>query len=55
MLKYILCRFEGDREYQVMACTNLDSAREQGKIFKEGYSIYKTKLIEFKHNKEENK
>ena len=47
MLKYILCRFEGDKEYQIMATSSLESARKQGLQFKNGYSIYETKLIEY--------
>ena len=47
MLKYILCRLEGDKEYQVMTTTSLESARKQGLDFKNGYAIYKTELIEY--------
>jgi len=47
MLKYILCRFENDREVEVMKTTSLESARKQGMEFKNGYSIYETKLVEY--------
>ena len=47
MLKYILCRFEENKEYQIMTTSSLESARKQGLQFKDGYSIYKTELIEY--------
>ena len=47
MQKYILRRFENNREITVMECDDLISARKQGEAFKDGYAIYETKLIEY--------
>ncbi len=47
MDKYILCRFENDLEIPIMRTSNLESARKQGEQFKNGYSIYETKLLEY--------
>jgi len=47
MQKYILRRFENNREITVMECDDLISARKQGEAFKGGYAIYETKLIEY--------
>jgi len=47
MEKYILCRIENDREYQVMTTSTLESARKQGAYFNDGYVIYETKMVEY--------
>ena len=47
MQKYILRRFENNREVTVMECDDLISARKQGEVFKGGYVIYETKLVEY--------
>ena len=55
MLKYILCRIDGDKEYQVMTSSSLESARKQGDAFKDGYVIYETNMVEYalpRENKE---
>lgn len=47
MEKYILCKIENDREYQIMTCSSLESARKQGLDFKNGYAIYETNMVEY--------
>jgi hypothetical protein len=49
MLKYILRRFENNREVTVMETDSLLSARKQGEEFKDGYAIYETKLVEYSY------
>jgi len=47
MQRYVLMRIENGKETMVMQCDSLESARKQGSEFKEGYSIYETKLVEY--------
>lgn len=47
MLNYILCRIEGNKEYQVMTSTSLELARKEGEQFKDGYAIYEVNMIEY--------
>ena len=49
MLKYVLRRFENGREVTTMETDSLESARKQGEMFKEGYAIYETKLVEYSY------
>ena len=47
MQKYVLMRIENGIEVMTMQCDSLESARKQGLAFKEGYTIYETKLVEY--------